>query len=68
MDGAHGLLDGVPVRDGFPPPAAYVELHIEQGPVMERDGVRLGMVSAIAGQRRLRVTLDGTAGHAGPSR
>ncbi len=63
--GPHGLLDAVPVRDGFPPPAAYVELHIEQGPVMERDGARLGIVSAIAGQRRFRVTLEGTAGHAG---
>ncbi|HEX3549565.1 MAG TPA: M20 family metallo-hydrolase [Candidatus Elarobacter sp.] len=65
LRGPNGLLDGVPVRDGFPPPAAYVELHIEQGPVMERDGARLGIVSAIAGQRRFRVTLDGTAGHAG---
>ncbi len=65
LRGPSGLLDGVPVRDGFPPPAAYVELHIEQGPVMERDGARLGIVSAIAGQQRLRVALDGVAGHAG---
>jgi len=65
LRGPSGLLDGVPVRDGFPPPAAYVELHIEQGPVMEREGARLGIVSAIAGQRRFRVTIDGTAGHAG---
>ncbi|HEY4441347.1 MAG TPA: M20 family metallo-hydrolase [Candidatus Elarobacter sp.] len=63
--GPSGLLDGVPVRDGFPPPAAYLELHIEQGPVLEARGVRLGVVTAIAGQRRLRVTIDGTAGHAG---
>jgi allantoate deiminase len=63
--GPHGLLGGVPVRDGFPPPAAYVELHIEQGPVMEREGARLGIVSAIAGQRRFRVTVGGVAGHAG---
>ncbi len=63
--GPHGLLADVAVRDGFPPPAAYVELHIEQGPVMERDGARLGIVSAIAGQRRYRVVLDGVAGHAG---
>ncbi len=65
LHGPHGLLAGVPVRAGFPPPAAYLELHIEQGPVMERAGVRLGVVTAIAGQRRLRVTLDGVAGHAG---
>jgi len=65
LRGASGLLDGVTVRDGFPPPAAYVELHIEQGPVMEREGARLGIVSAIAGQRRFRVRIDGVAGHAG---
>jgi N-carbamoyl-L-amino-acid hydrolase len=65
LRGPNGLLDGVFVRDGFPPPAAYVELHIEQGPVMEREGARLGIVSAIAGQRRFRVTVDGVAGHAG---
>ena len=68
LHGPHGLLDGVPVRDGFPPPAAYVELHIEQGPVMERDGARLGIVSAIAGQRRFAVAVDGVAGHAGTVR
>jgi hydantoinase/carbamoylase family amidase len=65
LRGPTGLLDGVPVRDGFPPPAAYVELHIEQGPVMEREGARLGIVSAIAGQRRFRVRVDGVAGHSG---
>ena len=65
LRGPNGLLDGVPVRDGFPPPAAYVELHIEQGPVMEREGARLGIVSAIAGQRRYRVHIEGVAGHAG---
>ncbi|HEX3467903.1 MAG TPA: M20 family metallo-hydrolase [Candidatus Elarobacter sp.] len=63
--GPYGMLPGVPVRDGFPPPAAYVELHIEQGPTMERDGVRLGIVTAIAGQRRLSIVVDGVAGHAG---
>ncbi|HEY0380693.1 MAG TPA: M20 family metallo-hydrolase [Candidatus Elarobacter sp.] len=65
LHGPNGLLDGVPVRGGFPPPAAYVELHIEQGPVMERDGARLGIVTVIAGQRRFRVAVDGVAGHAG---
>ena len=65
LHGANGLLAGVPVRDGFPPPAAYFELHIEQGPVLERAGVRLGVVTAIAGQRRLSVVVEGVAGHAG---
>ena len=63
--GPNGLLDGVPVRDGFPLPLAYVELHIEQGPVLEAHRVRLGVVTAIAGQRRMRLTVDGTPGHAG---
>ncbi len=65
LHGPHGLLPGVPVRDDFPAPAAYAELHIEQGPVLERDGARLGIVSVIAGQRRFRVDVDGVAGHAG---
>jgi len=60
-----GLLRDVPVRDGFPPPVAYVELHIEQGPVMERAGIRLGIVTAIAGQCRFHVEITGQAGHAG---
>lgn len=55
----------------FPPPpprpwiAGYVEVHIEQGPVLESSGKALGVVSAIAGQTRARVTVDGKAGHAG---
>lgn len=65
LHGESGLLAGVSVRDGFPPPRAYVEVHIEQGPVLERAGARLGIVSAIAGQRRLAVVIDGVAGHAG---
>jgi N-carbamoyl-L-amino-acid hydrolase len=36
----HGLLPGVPVRAGFPAPAGYVELHIEQGPVLEHERKR----------------------------
>ncbi|HZX68261.1 MAG TPA: M20 family metallo-hydrolase [Candidatus Elarobacter sp.] len=65
LRGTHGLLANVPVRDDFPPPAAYVELHIEQGPILERTGARLGIVTAIAGQRRLSVVVQGVAGHAG---
>jgi allantoate deiminase len=44
---------------------AYAELHIEQGPVLESEGLALGVVSAINGFSRLRVTLSGMAGHAG---
>jgi hydantoinase/carbamoylase family amidase len=65
LHGPNGLLSDVPVRDDLPPPAAYVELHIEQGPILERTGARLGVVTAIAGQRRLSVVVQGVAGHAG---
>jgi allantoate deiminase len=44
---------------------AYVEAHIEQGPVLEARGLPLGVVTAISGQSRLRVELHGQAGHAG---
>ncbi len=43
----------------------YIELHIEQGPVLEREGLPLGIVSAIAGISGLLVTINGVAGHAG---
>lgn len=43
----------------------FVEVHIEQGPVLEREGLALGVVSAIAGATRLQVTVTGMAGHAG---
>jgi allantoate deiminase len=45
--------------------AAYVEVHIEQGPILEANGQPLGVVSGIVGQSRLRVTVSGEAGHAG---
>ncbi|HEX5767087.1 MAG TPA: allantoate amidohydrolase [Burkholderiales bacterium] len=44
---------------------AYAELHIEQGPVLEADGLPVGVVTAINGFSRLRATLRGAAGHAG---
>ena len=45
--------------------AAYVEVHIEQGPVLEYKGQPLGVVTAIAGQSYLNVEFLGEAGHAG---
>ena len=45
--------------------AGYVEVHIEQGPVLEAKGEPLGIVTGIVGQSRLRVTVTGEAGHAG---
>jgi allantoate deiminase len=43
----------------------YLELHIEQGPVLEREGEALGVVSAIASQGRYRLRVKGEPGHAG---
>ena len=58
-----GLLD-LPQR-GEQRVAAYLELHVEQGPVLEAEGVHLGVVSAITGQIRYRAVVEGTSGHAG---
>jgi hydantoinase/carbamoylase family amidase len=44
---------------------AYLELHVEQGPVLWERGERLGVVQAIAGVLGLRVQVDGEANHAG---
>jgi allantoate deiminase len=44
---------------------AYVELHIEQGPVLEQKNLPVGVVSAISGATRLAAKLTGMAGHAG---
>ena len=44
---------------------AYVELHIEQGPVLEAEHLPVGVVTAISGATRLAVVLTGMAGHAG---
>lgn len=44
---------------------AYAEAHIEQGPVLEQEGLPVAAVSGIAGQSRIRVEFVGTAGHAG---
>ena len=46
-------------------PASYVELHVEQGPELERQGLALGEVSAIAGMAGFTIEFTGSAGHAG---
>jgi N-carbamoyl-L-amino-acid hydrolase len=50
---------------GFMKPHAYVELHIEQGPVLERIGIPIGAVENLQGISWHRVTIGGTANHAG---
>lgn len=57
-------------RNGTPNSAhgevvAFVESHIEQGPVLLNEGLSVGVVTAIAGATRLRVKVTGLAGHAG---
>jgi allantoate deiminase len=44
---------------------AYIELHIEQGPVLETEQLPVGVVTAISGATRLAANLTGMAGHAG---
>lgn len=43
----------------------FLEVHIEQGPVLERENLAVGVVTSIAGATRLSVELHGEAGHAG---
>jgi ureidoglycolate amidohydrolase len=45
--------------------AAFVELHIEQGPLLEKAGVPIGVVTAIAAPASLRIHFEGAGGHAG---
>jgi ureidoglycolate amidohydrolase len=45
--------------------SAFVELHIEQGPVLERQGIPLGLVTNIAAPASFRLFIEGEGGHAG---
>ncbi|QDT72711.1 M20 family metallo-hydrolase [Lacipirellula limnantheis] len=61
--GFKGLLADVKLQPGHY--AAFVELHIEQGPLLERAGLAIGAVTAIAAPAALRVRYTGPGGHAG---
>jgi N-carbamoyl-L-amino-acid hydrolase len=61
--GFRGSLDSVALKPGHY--SAFVELHIEQGPLLERRNVPLGIVTAIAAPASLSVTIEGEGGHAG---
>jgi len=50
---------------GFLTPHAYLELHVEQGPVLDREGVAIGAVENLQGISWQRVTIAGAANHAG---
>jgi N-carbamoyl-L-amino-acid hydrolase len=61
--GFTGSLGGVRLPMGYY--AAFVELHIEQGPLLERAGIPLGVVTAIAAPASWRIWVEGEGGHAG---
>jgi allantoate deiminase len=58
-------FERLPEARGVDGVGAYLELHIEQGPVLEQEGVDLGIVTGIAGLLGFRVRLTGAANHAG---
>jgi len=61
--GFAGSLSDVPLASGHY--SAFIELHIEQGPLLERSKTPLGVVTAIAAPASLRIFLEGEGGHAG---
>jgi ureidoglycolate amidohydrolase len=61
--GFTGALASVKLPTGYYD--SWVELHIEQGPLLERDGVDLGIVTNIAAPASYRYTFEGFGGHAG---
>jgi N-carbamoyl-L-amino-acid hydrolase len=54
-----------PHQPGFLKPHAYLELHVEQGPVLEREGAQIGAVETLQGISWQRITISGAANHAG---
>lgn len=61
--GFAGSLESVALPSGYY--SAFLELHIEQGPLLERQQVPLGVVTAIAAPASQRITITGQGGHAG---
>ncbi|MBB5159880.1 M20 family metallo-hydrolase [Saccharopolyspora phatthalungensis] len=61
---AHGLLGTAPLLAGRPP-HAYLETHIEQGPVLLRENLAVAAVTGVVGTSWTRITLTGAAAHAG---
>jgi ureidoglycolate amidohydrolase len=61
--GLRGRLEEVRLLDGYY--KAFVELHIEQGPLLERQNIPLGIVTQIAAPASLRISMEGSGGHAG---
>ena len=61
--GLSGSLEDVKLPDRYY--KAFLELHIEQGPVLEHEQVPLGVVMKIAAPASGRISVEGTGGHAG---
>lgn len=61
--GLSGAFEDVKLNPGYF--KAFVELHIEQGPILEREHKPLGIVERIAAPASLRITVEGSGGHAG---
>jgi len=61
--GVFGDLEAVKLPSGYY--SAFVELHIEQGPRLEGQGIPLGVVTSIAAPASLRISIEGSGGHAG---
>jgi ureidoglycolate amidohydrolase len=61
--GFHGELETVKLHTGHY--EAFVELHIEQGPLLEQENISLGIVSKIAAPSSFRIFIEGVGGHAG---
>ncbi|WP_342605096.1 Zn-dependent hydrolase [Peribacillus sp. FSL E2-0159] len=60
-----GLDSSLPKRRSPNSIKAFLELHIEQGPILEEKNIPIGVVEAIVGLTQLEVTIEGKAGHAG---
>ena len=58
-------LPEAPLRPLGTPIAGYLELHIEQGPILEDEGLPVGIVTGIQGTRWLKINVSGEAAHAG---
>lgn len=65
MASAGFAIDGLAGASMIGAVSAYLELHIEQGPVLEAAGADIGLVQSIFGSRALRVRFQGHAAHAG---
>ncbi|HLT98315.1 MAG TPA: M20 family metallo-hydrolase [Burkholderiaceae bacterium] len=65
LDSALAAVSDVPRLAMARPMASYVELHIEQGPILEAENVPLGVVDGIQSVRWYRVECQGTMAHAG---